>query len=137
MIKNCVLPKALRYPLMAFYAYGAAVHVANIAGWTGFDWLAAPSKWQLLDVIYLTLDIGVFVGLLTNRWWAMLLLILAACSQIMLYTIFRSWVLDVPAAFQVEPEGAANLDSLVLFHVACLSGVGLVLWRAWITRMPA
>ena len=29
----------------AFYAYGALVHVLNMAGMTGFDWLEAPLKW--------------------------------------------------------------------------------------------
>ena len=39
----------------AFYAYGALVHVLNIAGRSGFDWSRAPVKWQVLDVIYLVL----------------------------------------------------------------------------------
>ncbi len=38
------------------------MHIANIAGFNGFDWLSAPLKWQLLDVVYLVLDIAVVAG---------------------------------------------------------------------------
>ena len=40
----------LRYAIAACYAYGAAVHVTNMVGLSGFDWLEAPLKWQVLDV---------------------------------------------------------------------------------------
>ncbi|WP_299865695.1 hypothetical protein [uncultured Roseobacter sp.] len=50
MTVGFLLHSALRYPLAAFYLYGAGVHVANVAGWTGFDRLSAPLKWQVLDV---------------------------------------------------------------------------------------
>ena len=63
----------LRLPLIVlctvtlFYAYGAAVHVLNMASLTGFDWPNAPRKWQALDVVYLLLDIAVVIGL-ARRW---------------------------------------------------------------------
>lgn len=137
MLSSYVLPKPLRYPLIAFYAYGAAVHVANMAGWTGFDWITAPQKWQVLDVVYLALDLGVVAGLSAKRWWGTLLLILAAGSQILLYTVLRTWVLDVPAALDVAPGDPTYLDRLVFFHVVSLGAIGLFLWRARITRTPA
>ena len=34
--------------VVAFYAYGAGVHVSNLLSVTGFDWRAAPLKWQVL-----------------------------------------------------------------------------------------
>ena len=48
----------------AFYLYGAGVHVLNMLGHSGFDWTAAPLKWQVLDVAYLVLDAVVVVGLI-------------------------------------------------------------------------
>jgi hypothetical protein len=45
-----------------FYLYGAAVHVFNILGLSGFDWRAAPLKWQALDVVYLVIDLVVAAG---------------------------------------------------------------------------
>jgi len=135
--KHCALPGILRFSLIGFYAYGAYVHFANMAGWTGFDWLTAPPKWQLLDVIYLAFDIAVIVGLAARKRLGLLLLILAASSQIMLYTAFRSWVLEVPANFEVDASNATYLDGLVLFHVVCLTAVGWAHWRARITSIAA
>ncbi len=46
------------------YAYGAAVHALNMLSLTGFDWVTAPLKWQVLDVVYFILDVLVVLGLL-------------------------------------------------------------------------
>ena len=72
-----------------FYLYGAVVHVLNIFSLTGFDWLSAPFKWQALDVVYLILDLTVFIGL-ARRWKvSVIAFYLAATTQILLYTAFR------------------------------------------------
>ncbi|MEL7343840.1 MAG: hypothetical protein AAFN59_03150 [Pseudomonadota bacterium] len=129
MAHHFALPAALKYGLAAFYGYGAAVHIANMLSWTGFDWMHAPVKWQVLDGVYLLLDITVVVGLLAGRVWAVPALVLAATSQILLYTVFRAWVLDVPADFAVAPSDVAYLNGLVVFHIACLAALGAVFWR--------
>lgn len=136
MTVSFLLPSAPRYPLAAFYLYGAGVHVANVAGWTGFDWLSAPLKWQILDAAYLALDLAVVAGLLAQRHWGVLLLIVAASSQILLYTGFRHWVLDVPLAFEVSPSDAAYLDHLILFHAVCLVAVAISPGMAWMRHAP-
>lgn len=129
MANEFALPPALKYGLAAFYGYGAAVHIANMLSWTGFDWMLAPMKWQFLDGFYLVLDIAVVVGLLAGRVWAVPALVLAATSQILLYTVFRAWVLDVPADFAVAPTDVAYLNGLIVFHIACLAALGAVFWR--------
>ncbi|MEM6507789.1 MAG: hypothetical protein AAF711_20325 [Planctomycetota bacterium] len=86
-------------------------------------------KWQVLDGLYLVLDIAVVVGLLAARAWAMPALVLAATSQILLYTVLRAWVLDVPADFAVAPADVAYLNGLVVFHIACLLALGAVFWK--------
>lgn len=122
------------YGIAAAFAYGACVHVANMAGLTGFDWLSAPLKWQVLDVVYLALDVAVVAGvILAKRFWIVAFGI-AAVSQIILYTILRSWVLDVPAAFAVPPESVNYLDGLVVFHIASLVVVGALLFLRMQTR---
>ncbi|MEM6466700.1 MAG: hypothetical protein AAF679_09375 [Pseudomonadota bacterium] len=126
MAKTVVVPSVLSYGLVAFYGYGAAVHVANMLGWTGFDWSVAPLKWQVLDGIYLVLDLAIVAGLLARRGWAVPALVFAAISQILLYTLLRSWVLDVPAEFAVAPSELAYLNGLVGFHIACLAALGAV-----------
>ena len=114
--------------IAAFYAYGAAVHVMNMLSLTGFDWGASPIKWQVLDWVYLVLDLIVATGLMLNWKVGFVCFFCAAFSQIGLYTAFRSWIVDVPVAFRRSPEELAYLDTLVIFHcvtilvmIACLS----------------
>ncbi|WP_342075064.1 hypothetical protein [Yoonia sp. SS1-5] len=122
------------YGIAAAYAYGACVHVANMAGLTGFDWLSAPLKWQVLDLVYLALDIAVVAGVvMANRIWIVAFGI-AATSQLILYTALRSWVLDVPKAFAVPPESGSYLDGLVAFHTVSLAVVGTLIFLSKQTR---
>lgn len=112
----------------AFYAYGALVHIMNMLGLSGFDWLDAPPKWQILDVVYLILDVIVAVGLVLAWRLGFVAFFAAAVSQIVLYTVLRSWIIDVPAEFQRSPEEIAYLDYLVGFHVVTIILVGVALW---------
>ena len=111
----------------AFYAYGALVHVLNITGQSGFDWLRAPLKWQILDLAYLVLDIVVVLGILLEWRVGFIAFFVAALSQIFLYTVFRAWILDVPEEFKPSPEQVDYLDLLVGFHIVTVVVVGLVL----------
>ena len=103
-----------------FYLYGAAVHVMNMLSLTGFDWGSAPGKWQALDIVYLILDVMVVIGFFTGWKPGHVAFYVAAVSQIILYTLFRPWVVDVPAEFAVSPEQQAYLTTLVIFHVVTL-----------------
>ena len=123
-----MLPVAIRVLLALFYAYGAVVHVLNMLSLTGFDWAEAPLRWQVLDVVYLLLDVLVVYGLLRARAFGTVALIGAACSQVVLYTVLREWILDVPPAFAVTEEQRSYLDGLVAFHVVTLLLV-TVSWR--------
>lgn len=115
----------------AFYAYGAYVHVANILGWNGFDWATAPLKWQVLDIVYLVLDLLVAIGLVLAWRIGYVAFFLAAVSQIILYTVLRAWIIDVPEAFVKSPEEVQYLDGLVIFHIVTLC---LVLFAIWLCR---
>lgn len=115
------LAQILIWTIAAFYAYGALVHVLNMLSLTGFDWATAPFKWQLLDVVYLVLDLTVVIGLIMGARFGFLAFFAAALSQIVLYTLLRSWVLSVPEGFRRSPEDLQYLNGLVLFHiVTCL-----------------
>lgn len=122
LILNVIL-----WTVALFYAYGAFVHVANIAGLNGFDWPTAPLKWQVLDVVYLVLDIVVAIGLIIGWRIGIVAFFVAAASQIVLYTAFRTWILDVPEAFARTPEEIAYLDTLVAFHVITIAAVAVAL----------
>ena len=119
------LPKVILWAVTLFYAYGATVHILNIASLTGFDWRNAPGKWQILDIVYLILDIAVVAGLV-RRWTVSLVAFyLAAMSQVVLYTVLRTWVLEVPEAYAVSSEQQSYLSALVAFHSVTLV---LVTW---------
>ena len=116
------------YGIAAAYAYGAYDHVANMASLSGFDWPFAPLKWQGLDIVYLVLDLVVVAGVILARRVWIIAFGIAATSQIVLYTVLRSWVLDVPAAFVVSPESENYLTGLVAFHLVSLTIVGALLF---------
>lgn len=111
-----------------FYLYGAAVHVFNILGLSGFDWRGAPLKWQVLDVVYLIIDLVVVAGLLLGWKIGYIAFFVAAISQIILYTAFREWIIDVPPEFSVSEEQRDYLTYLVVFHCATIALLSLSLW---------
>ena len=115
-----VLPRVILWVIAAFYAYGAYTHVGNIAGIHGYTWGDAPAKWQVLDIVYLALDIIVVVGFLLRWQIGMIAFFIASVSQIILYTVLRSWIIDVPVKFTPAPEHLDYLDMLVVFHVVAI-----------------
>ncbi|MEL6962970.1 MAG: hypothetical protein AAFO01_09450 [Pseudomonadota bacterium] len=127
------IARVILWTIAAFYAYGALVHVINILGLSGFSWIDAPAKWRILDLVYLVLDIAVVIGILVRSLIGYVALVVAAVSQIFLYTVFRDWIVDVPKPFTRTPEEIAYLDMLVTFHVVTLF---LFCFALWIGRGP-
>ena len=119
--------KGILWIVGLFYAYGALVHVLNILSLTGFDWWKAPWKWQVLDIVYLGLDLVVAVGCPLQWKVGYIAFYLAAISQIVLYTLFRAWIIDVPEEFSVSPEQLSYLTTLVIFHIVTFVLVTIVL----------
>ena len=119
------------------YAYGASVHALNMLSMTGFDWSAAPLKWRMLDVAYLIVDLAATIGLFARRAFGILAFLAGAVSQICLYTVFRTWILDVPAEFAPTADQAAYPTGLARFHFITL-GVfaALLVWRRRRSRGP-
>jgi hypothetical protein len=70
-----------------------------------------------LDVFYLILDVVVAIGFFTGWAIAFVAFYFAAISQIILYTVLRTWIIEVPSEFAVSIEQVAYLDTLVTFHV--------------------
>ncbi len=104
-----------------FYTYGATVHVLNMLSMTGFDWASAPTKWQVLDITYLVLDVIVVLGLVLGWKLGYISFYIAAISQIALYTLLREWIIDVPPDFAVTDEQRSYLTGLVVFHLITLA----------------
>lgn len=102
--------------------YGAAVHIGNIAGWTGTPWLSTPLLWRGLDIVLLLFNGAIALGLWRGTRWAtwglfggMLLL------QFMPYTLLRS-------RFISQPEDAQVLNSLLGTEAVLLGLFALLLW---------
>lgn len=125
---SVLIAKGIFWLIAAFYAYGAAVHVMNMLGMSGFDWARAPLKWQILDIVYLVLDVIVAVGLVVGWRIGYVAFFAAAISQVALYTAFRSWIVDVPEEFARTPEQVQHLDDLVIFHLVTAALVVLAIW---------
>ena len=104
-----------------FYGYGALVHVLNMLGLSGFDWSTAPLKWQVLDVVYLVLDMTVCFGLVKRLPVSLLAFYAAGLTQLVLYTALRSWILDVPEPFTITADQDNYLTLLVVFHAVTLA----------------
>ena len=122
--------KLILFIISAFYAYGALVHVLNMLSLTGFNWMDAPLKWQVLDAVYLVLDIAVVFGLYRRKLFAIVAFYTAAISQIALYTVFRSWIMDVPEEYAITSGQNAYLTVLVIYHVVTFILVTWVLLRS-------
>ena len=123
-----VVANGITWIVALFYGYGASVHVMNILSLGGFNWLNAPRKWQVLDVVYLVLDLIVAVGFFVRWKVSYAAFYLAAVSQVILYTYFRAWILEVPEAFAVSPEHQSYLTALVVFHGVTLALITTALW---------
>lgn len=123
-----MIAKIIIWIVAAFYGYGALVHILNMAGKSGFNWLEAPLKWQALDIVYLVLDLTVVFGFILGWRVGYVAFFVAVISQIVLYTVFRTWILDVPEKFYRAPEEVKYLDTLVIFHVVTIILVVLAIW---------
>ncbi len=108
------------------YLYGETIHLMNILSLKGLNWLETQLKWKILDM---TVAIGFFL----NKKITYFAFYLAAISQIILYTLLRSWITDVPSSFTLSPEQISALSSLVIFHSVTLILVTITLTSKQLT----
>ena len=136
-------PTALRiantilWVVCAFYAYGAIMHVMNMTGLNNFDWAKAPLKWQILDIAYLLLDVVVVIGLPLGWVTGYVAYFSAAVSQIVLCTLLRDWILDVPVDFAPRTEEIVYLDGLIAFHSVTVAFVVYAIWLRQTSQLRA
>ncbi|WP_136656461.1 hypothetical protein [Nitratireductor sp. XY-223] len=121
------IPAIIFWLIAICYLNGAIIHAANILGFSGYAWLDAPLKWQVLDVFYLILNLTVVIGLLMGWRAGLIAFFAAATTQLLLYTALRGWILDVPAHF-LKAGADGSLNGLLVFHAVTVMLVFLALW---------
>ncbi|NEP16351.1 MAG: hypothetical protein F6J97_05525 [Leptolyngbya sp. SIO4C1] len=107
--------------LAVVLAYGAAMHVGNILGWSGKPWLTTPLLWRVMDVVLLLFNAIAAVGLWYRQAWAVAAFVVGLVAlQIVPYTVFRQQFIEAPEQAQV-------LNGLVGTELALLLVLGLLL----------
>lgn len=110
--------------LTLFYGYGAIVHLFNLSGWGSLSHEAIPGYWLVADSVYLILNVTMVFGIWLRKRWGVVAFLVAACSQIILYTWF-------PGAFSMNEQQEDALFGILVFHLATvLLYIGLWLARA-------
>lgn len=120
MTKVNLLPRLIFWLVALLFAYDAYGHIASIAGLHGYTWADSPVKWRLIDVFYLTLDIIAVVGLLLRWMVGVIAFFVSSVSQLLLFTILRPWIVDVPENFAGLANGIGYLNLMVGVHLAAI-----------------
>ncbi|MEO0704506.1 MAG: hypothetical protein AAF050_02450 [Cyanobacteria bacterium J06649_5] len=117
-------PWTARYAkLMAVVlAYGATVHLGNMAGLTGTPWLSTPLLWRCMDVALLIFDVVAAVSLWQGLSWCVWFVFGGIILlQFVPYTLLRSH-------FILKPEDAQTLNGLLGTEAILLIIFAILLW---------
>ncbi|MEO1396406.1 MAG: hypothetical protein AAFV90_26230 [Cyanobacteria bacterium J06634_5] len=117
-------PWTARYAkLMAVVlAYGATVHLGNMAGLTGTPWLSTPLLWRCMDVALLIFDVVAAVSLWQGLSWCVWFVFGGIILlQFVPYTLLRSH-------FILKPEDAQTLNGLLGTEALLLIIFAILLW---------
>ena len=107
--------------LAVIYAFAAMVHIGNMLGFGELPWAQAPLSWRIGDIGYAILDTVAAVGLFMLKPWGVAAFIIAAISEILLFTFVPDW-------FVLKPEHLTLLRGFVVYHMVAI-GIYLFLYR--------
>ena len=107
--------------LACVLAYGAVMHVGNMAGWFGVRWADTPMLWRVMDVVLLIFNVVVAIALWLRVPWSVPAFVAGIVFlQLIPYTVFRSH-------FYETPEQAQALNGLIGTHLVLLSVLAALL----------
>lgn len=121
---------SLQHPWTSIYAklmavvlaYGATVHMGNIAGLTGTPWDSTPLLWRSMDVLLLIFNVVAAISLWQGLAWSVgFVFVGIVLLQFVPYTVFRSH-------FVLQPEDAQTLNGLLGTEALLLAIFALLLW---------
>ena len=102
--------------------FGAAVHLSNIAGFSGTPWQQTPMLWRVMDLLLLGFDLIVAYGLWHKLAWSAIAFTVGIVAlQIIPYTLFRTY-------FILKPEDSSLLNQMVIFELLLLGILGILLF---------
>ena len=104
------------------YAYGVLVHLWHMTGLASGGWDAIPLVWLAADVVYALLDMAVVFGLWRRHGWGIVMFLLVAISQIVVYGVFAG-------LFEVSAAEAQGLRVMIVFHLVTLA-LFIWIWRS-------
>jgi hypothetical protein len=104
--------------LAIFYGYGAMIHLLNLLGFGSLPWEEMSLSWKLGDIFYGVIDPLTGIGLWLKKVWGIVFFLIAALSQLILYSGFSNQF-----AFTIQQQ--QTLWSLIIFHLISLGILGL------------
>jgi hypothetical protein len=107
--------------LACIYTFAAVVHIGNMLGFGELPWAEAPLVWRVGDIGYAILDTVAAVGLFLLKPWGVAAFLVAAVSEILLFTLVPEW-------FVLKPEHLTMLRGFAAYH---LVAIGIYLFLYW------
>ena len=108
--------------LAAVYACAAVLHIGTILGFGRMPFAEMPLSWQVSDVAYGVIDTIAAIGLWQQRGWGIGAFLLAACSEILLFSLVPHWFTSDPGELQM-------LRGFIVYHLIALATYFGLLYR--------
>jgi len=100
--------------LAVIYAFAAILHIGTIAGFGRMPFADMPLSWQLSDIAYGLIDTVAAIGLWQQKNWGVAAFLVAAVSEILLFTLVPDW-------FVTEPGQLVMLRGFVVYHLVAIA----------------
>jgi hypothetical protein len=100
--------------LAVIYAFAAVMHIGSILGFGRMPFGEMPLAWQLSDVAYGLIDTVAAIGLWQQKSWGIAAFLLAAGSEILLFTFTPDWFTSDPAELQM-------LQGFIVYHLIAIT----------------
>jgi hypothetical protein len=100
--------------LAVIYAVAAVMHIGSILGFGRMPFGDMPLSWQLSDIAYSLIDTVAAVGLWQQKSWGVAAFLLAACSEILLFTF-------TPDLFTSDPAELQMLQGFIVYHLIAIT----------------
>ncbi len=100
--------------LAVIYAFAAILHIGTILGFGRMPFAEMPLSWQLSDIAYGLIDTVAAVGLWQQKNWGVAAFLLAAVSEILLFSFVPDW-------FMTEPGQLIMLRGFIAYHLVAIA----------------